>query len=63
MLGDAEDNEAYLAAKVGEAYLIFFADGGEVSLGLSGNENRFTLQLADINNPGWSEKTELQLPE
>ena len=32
LLGEREADEAYVAAKVGEAYVVFFADGGEVSL-------------------------------
>ncbi len=35
LLSDREENEAYLAAKPGKAYLLFFTDGGEVILDLT----------------------------
>jgi len=32
LLSDREENEAYLAAKPGEAYVLYFTDGGAVGL-------------------------------
>lgn len=60
LLGDTEDNEAYLAVKEGEAYVIFFTDGGEVSLDLTRTGNRFTLQWIQISNPIWSGPAEIK---
>ena len=36
LLSDRESNEAYLAAKPGESYALYFTDGGSVTLDLTG---------------------------
>ncbi len=41
-------NEAYLAARVGHSYLLYFTDGGSVGLDLSREEGKFILQWIDI---------------
>jgi len=59
LLEDATDNKAYLAAKEGEAYVIFFTGGGEISLNLTHTKNSFLLWQTEINNPGWSDPVEI----
>ncbi len=59
LLGDADDNEAYLAAKEGEAYVIFFTDGGKVSLDLTKTDHLFSLRWIQISNPVWSEDVKI----
>ncbi len=59
LLGDVRDNEAYLAAKEGEAYVVFFTRGGEVAIDLSNTGKTFLLWQTEINNPGWSDPVEI----
>jgi len=40
LLGDRDENEAYLAAAPGEAYLLYFTDGGSVNLDLNSGQYR-----------------------
>ncbi|MCS7254572.1 MAG: hypothetical protein NZ781_11195, partial [Armatimonadetes bacterium] len=49
LLTDREDNEAYLAAQHGQAYALYFTDGGEVGLGLKGFDGKFDVRWVDIN--------------
>ncbi len=49
-LSNREENEAYLASKAGEAFVVFFTDGGEVNLDLSGYEKEFVIRWFDVRN-------------
>lgn len=49
LLGDREEDEAYLAANPGEAYVLFFTDGGEVTLDLSGFSDGFSMEWISIS--------------
>jgi hypothetical protein len=49
LLGNREENEAYLAAKPGLAYALYFTDGGTVSLDLSDVDGSFHIHWIDIN--------------
>jgi hypothetical protein len=49
MLGDREPDEAYLAAKPGELYALYFPVGGSVLLDLSGVEGTFDVQWIDVS--------------
>jgi len=53
LLMDVEDNEAYLAAKEGDVYVILFTNGGEVTLDLRGHDNRFSINWISVDNPEW----------
>ncbi len=53
LLGDREENEAYLAAKPGEAYILFFTDGGAVRLDLNGHPGKYRLRWVDVRAGEW----------
>ncbi|MFT6806939.1 MAG: hypothetical protein ACJA01_000157 [Saprospiraceae bacterium] len=50
LLSNREDNEAYLASKTGEVYVVFFTDGGVVNLDLSAYEKEFEVRWFDVRN-------------
>jgi hypothetical protein len=53
LLGQREEDEAYLAAQPGEKYILFFTDGGAVELDLSGHEYKFVLNWINIATGEW----------
>ena len=48
LLGDREKNEAYLAANPGQAYALYFTDGGSVRLDLTNAPDRFEVHWIDL---------------
>lgn len=48
LLSDREDNEAYLASAPGEAYVVFFTNGGEVGLDMRNTNSEFEVRWLDI---------------
>ena len=48
LLSQRDANEAYLAARIGEAYALYFPRGGSVRLNLTESENLFELRWIDI---------------
>lgn len=59
LLSDRAANEAYLAAKPGEAYALYFTDGGSVGLDLTKAEGRFELRWIDIATGEWGKQQTL----
>jgi len=56
LIGERSVNEAYCSAHVGESYLVFFPDGGNVSLDVSAmGDQPLTIQWLDIRNCMWAE--------
>jgi len=53
LLSDREKNEAYLGAKPGEAYVLFFCNGGAVKLDLSGVAGTFAVKWVEISAGDW----------
>jgi hypothetical protein len=53
LLSDRGDNEAYLAARPGEAYALYFPKGGSVRLDLSAFRKPFQARWIDISNGDW----------
>ena len=53
LLLEREENEAYLAAKPGEVYVVFFPDSGKVTLDLSNHTSGFTLKWMDVRKGEW----------
>lgn len=49
LLSDRESNEAYLAAKSGESYSLYFTNGGSVGLDLSGAPGSFDVTWISIS--------------
>ena len=53
LLQDRQPNEAYLAAKPGEQYAVYFTYGGAVRLNLSQAKGAFTLKWISITEGTW----------
>ena len=53
LLTENEKGEAYISAREGENYLIFFSNKGNVKLDLSKQKGRFTVRWIDIKNAEW----------
>jgi len=53
LLTEREENEAFLSFKPGEAYVIFFTDGGEVGLDLSAVHSGFSLKWMNVRSGEW----------
>ncbi|MFC1717642.1 hypothetical protein ACFL6S_28530 [Candidatus Poribacteria bacterium] len=49
LLSDRESNEAYLAANPGEAYALYFTNGGSVGLDLSGTTGSFEVTWISVS--------------
>lgn len=49
LLSEREDNEAYLAAKPGERYALYFTDGGSVGLDLSDAPGAFDVTWISVS--------------
>lgn len=54
LLADREENEAYLTAKPGKVYVVFFPDKGEVKLDLSEYSNDFSLKWINVRKGEWA---------
>ncbi len=52
-LSDREEDEAYLSAKEGEKYVIYFTDGGAVKLDLRQYDKPFVLKWISVNDGEW----------
>jgi hypothetical protein len=57
LLADREENEAYLAARPGQSYALYFPDGGEIKLDLSAHPGTYEVKWIDIATGEWG-KTE-----
>ena len=60
LLTDREPNEAYCRADVGKQYAVYFTDGGEVSLDLSGDKEVGEILWLDIMNSQWSAPSNIE---
>ena len=60
LLVDREENEAYLASKAGETYVLFFTDGGEVGLDLSDFNSVFNLKWMEIRTGKTTSKSTVE---
>ncbi|WP_158856493.1 putative collagen-binding domain-containing protein [Lunatibacter salilacus] len=56
LLSENEPNEAYLAAKEGEKYVLYFPHEGEVNLDLKKGTDDFELYWLDVANGEWISK-------
>jgi len=54
LLSDREENEAYLTAKPGEVYVVFFPDEGEVDVDLSEIDSGFSLKWMEVRKGEWA---------
>ena len=55
LLRDRSENEAYLAARPGEAYALYFTDGGSVGLDLTQAPGRFDVRWIDVGAGEWGQ--------
>ncbi len=56
LLSDRLENEAYLTAKPGEAYVVYFPGNGNVGLNLSEFSAEFNLRWMNIQQGSWASK-------
>jgi hypothetical protein len=56
LLRNRDANEAYLAAKPGAAYALYFPNGGAVELDLRGQPGRFEVRWIDITAGDWGSR-------
>jgi len=59
LLSDRQHNEAYLAARPGAAYALYFTGGGQVGLDLTGQDGPFQLRWIDVATGEWGESTKI----
>lgn len=55
-----DENQAYLAAKEGEYYLVYFTRPGNVKLDLGKNDNTFVVKWINIENAEWGKTDEIK---
>jgi len=60
LLGNRDENEAYLAFIDGEQYAVFFPHGGSVTLDLSDFEGTLTVDWLNIDETSWNERMKLE---
>ena len=60
LLSDREPNEAYCLAEEGRQYAIYFPDGGEVFIDLTGAEGDLEIRWLDILHSSWLESAVLE---
>jgi hypothetical protein len=60
LLRGREENEAYVAARPGQAYVVYFTDGGSVELDLSGLAGRWPVRWVEIGSGEWGEQGVLE---
>lgn len=53
LLADRESDEAYLAALPGSKYLLYFTDGGSVTLDLMGHPHAFDVRWIEVATGEW----------
>jgi hypothetical protein len=59
LLGDLEENLAYLSAKEGEKYVVYFTKAGKVNLNLTGQNHPFSLRWINIDTGEWAKTEEI----
>jgi len=60
LLRDRQENEAYLAARPGQAYALYFTNGGSVGLDLRKSPGHYRLRWIKISDAGWAGEATLQ---
>ena len=56
LLSNREEDEAYLAAKPSEQYVLYFTEGGSVGLNLKEHRGKFQLRWINIRTGGWADR-------
>jgi hypothetical protein len=60
LLSERENNEAYVAAKAGESYALYFTDGGSVKLELKGASGQLDVRWIDIGTGEWGKREKIK---
>ncbi len=60
LLSARDPNEAYLGAAPGKAYVLYFTDGGAVTLDLKAAPGRYTLRWVSVASGEWGEGGDLK---
>lgn len=60
LMHDRQENEAYLTARSGQAYALYFTDGGSVGLDLREHRGRYRLRWIKISEAAWAGESTLQ---
>lgn len=60
LLTEVAENEAYLAAREGEQYLLYFTGGGDVKLDLRKHATNFTIRWIRIEGSAWGTTSEVR---
>lgn len=60
LLGEREDNEAYLTAKPGALYALYFTNGGTVTLDLRKHPGAYAMKWIDISSGEWDREETIQ---
>ncbi|UCC98899.1 MAG: hypothetical protein JSW66_03215 [Phycisphaerales bacterium] len=60
LLSERQPDEAYLAAKAGEQYVLFLTDGGSIGVDLKACPGTFTLQWVNIQTGDWGPKADIE---
>lgn len=55
LLADREENEAYLTARPGQAYALYFPDGGQIALNLAGHPGTYQLRWINVTTGQWAD--------
>jgi len=59
LLSDRSENEAFLAAKPGEVYALYFTDGGEVGLDFSRARRPMNVRWIDVQSGQWAQTSRI----
>ena len=59
LLSNRAEDEAYLAADPGKAYVLYFTDGGAVDLDLKSHPDKFDLRWVNISTGEWGPRATL----
>lgn len=60
LLGNRTEDEAYLTTKEGEKYIIYFTQGGDITLDLTEYNTDFKISWIDISTGSWGDKSTIQ---
>jgi len=60
LLANRDTDEAYLAARPGVAYVLYFTDGGAVDLDLAAHGGTFRLRWVDVQRGAWGAESDVE---
>jgi hypothetical protein len=60
LLDDVEENLAYLSAKEGEKYVVYFTKAGKIKMNLTGHNQTFSLRWINVDTAEWAMTEEIK---